>query len=621
MIHAGLLLAAGSRPTFKLFGNSSRGVDNLNPNLTINGTTVTPTFRYKGGDADGTDWDAWTHGETLTLQAGTVPSYNQGSPLLGSNDDSVKFNGGGYYQAAGTSFGNLGLNDYVIEFVFKFSGIAQERVIYKRSTQSVFDVYVASTTSLGIYYKDSSANVVSTAPFTGLTAGTWYHMLVFTNRDENSTNGSVSYLNGTQAVIANLFTLSDTLNNTSLLSIGANTAGGTPYSSNIAYLALWQQSDWHQAGAAGPTEWAAIAKERFNRLIGIYPQVARGTATPTTQTRATNASLDRVEDDGNRYIYNVGSGWMRTVKRLDSNGDSIIGYLPETAATNKALQSDGFSGSPWALLDDGDRFDEQLVDGDMEAADTSAWTAGNSATLTKESGTPHGGSLCLRVAYNGVAAPSANQNIVVTGNTYRVTGWARGDGTSVPAFVCGTVLWAGTSSTSWQSFNVLFTASTITVKLYMNGGVSGYIEFDDVRVSEITETAPNKQLEAMSLVADSTNGVHGIYQSITLTAATWCFSIFAKKGNQDWIALADATVANTLSYFNISTGVLGTVGSAADAYIEDWGNGWCRCCIVFTGTAASHNIQIYTAEADGDAIFSGDGVTINTYLWGAQCEV
>ncbi|KKL05838.1 hypothetical protein LCGC14_2602030 [marine sediment metagenome] len=75
--------------TFKIFDGVS-GVDNLDPNLTINGTTVTPTFRYNGKDANGTDWAPWTYGETLDwVSNGTNISFNQGSPLLGSNDDSV----------------------------------------------------------------------------------------------------------------------------------------------------------------------------------------------------------------------------------------------------------------------------------------------------------------------------------------------------------------------------------------------------------------------------------------------------------------------------------------------------------------------------------------------------
>jgi hypothetical protein len=39
-----------------------------------------------------------------------------------------------------------------------------------------------------------------------------------------------------------------------------------------------------------------------------------------------------------------------------------------------------------------------IVDGDMEASDTTAWTAGNSATLTKETGDPAEGTRSLRVA-------------------------------------------------------------------------------------------------------------------------------------------------------------------------------------------------------------------------------
>jgi hypothetical protein len=103
---------AYQHPTFRLFEqNVPYGVDNLDPALTINGTTVTPTFRYKGGDANGTNWAPWGYGETLTLQAGTAPSYNQGSPLLGTNDDSVLFNRGGYYLASNTTFADITTED------------------------------------------------------------------------------------------------------------------------------------------------------------------------------------------------------------------------------------------------------------------------------------------------------------------------------------------------------------------------------------------------------------------------------------------------------------------------------------------------------------------------------
>ena len=98
------LVVAGNSNTFRVFdydtsstipGNMLPGVDNLNPSLTMNGVTVTPMYRYKGGDAGASAWAPWTYGESLALQTGTAPSYNQGSPLLGTNDVAVKGNGGG----------------------------------------------------------------------------------------------------------------------------------------------------------------------------------------------------------------------------------------------------------------------------------------------------------------------------------------------------------------------------------------------------------------------------------------------------------------------------------------------------------------------------------------------
>jgi len=65
---------------------------------------------------------------------------------------------------------------------------------------------------------------------------------------------------------------------------------------------------------------------------------------------------------------------------------------------------------------------------------------------------------------------------------------------------------------------------------------------------------------------------------------------------------------------------VGTEGAAADAYIEDIGNGWYRCMISFTATAASNTMQIAAATADGDATFAGDGSAISVHFWGAQLE-
>jgi hypothetical protein len=310
-------------------------VDSLDSSLTINGTAVTPEFRYKGGDADGTDWAPWGYGETLALQAGTAPSYNQGSPLYGVNDDSVKFNGGGYYQADNNTFGDVSTNDIVLEMIFKVPAGANEIAISKRDgTNAGWQLYSASGYLLFLLKDSDSASVnVQTLQ---LCVGCWYHLLVFINRDEASDNGSRIYVNGVQSYIgADFSSAAASANYATSFKIGAHGAGGR-FSREIAYAAMWQQADWHQAGADGPAEWAIIAKERFARLTGMYASAAN--PVPSVATRSTSAYLDK-NVAGVRKLYNVGANWMRTVERLDSASASIRGYLPEPEATNLCLQS------------------------------------------------------------------------------------------------------------------------------------------------------------------------------------------------------------------------------------------------------------------------------------------
>jgi len=129
---------------------------------------------------------------------------------------------------------------------------------------------------------------------------------------------------------------------------------------------------------------------------------------------------------------------------------------------------------------------ELLADNDMETAGTAAWTVGNSATLTKETGTRTGGSgtQILQVEHGGASNPYAKQTILTIGKTYRITGWARGNGTANPRFQDGSsVHWTGTSSTDWQEFDVIFTSAGLIATLQtVTNTITEYSEFDDVSV-------------------------------------------------------------------------------------------------------------------------------------------
>jgi hypothetical protein len=133
---------------------------------------------------------------------------------------------------------------------------------------------------------------------------------------------------------------------------------------------------------------------------------------------------------------------------------------------------------------------ELLTDGDMEAADTSAWTVVNNATLSKEAGLPSGsGTQVLRVAYVDTNNPAASQaNTLTVGKTYRARGYGRGDGTNGQPRVLdpsGSINWTGTTSATWQYFDIIGTAGNTSVLCRNNTTGAGWAEFDNISFVEV----------------------------------------------------------------------------------------------------------------------------------------
>ena len=109
-------------------------------------------------------------------------------------------------------------------------------------------------------------------------------------------------------------------------------------------------------------------------------------------------------------------------------------------------------------------------------------------------------------------------------------------------------------------------------------------------------------------------------ESSAWDSKTLTMSCFAKKKTNDFIYFHNiGSVSGSPSvYFNISSGTLGSVGSAwSNAKIENYGNGWYRCSATITfGTNTNY---LYIANSDGN---NNNSSTIGsqTYIWGTQVE-
>ena len=56
--------------------------------------------------------------------------------------------------------------------------------------------------------------------------------------------------------------------NTTTFCLGALDQGLIKGNGVLLWFAFHLRTDWHQAGAAGPTEWLAVHKQRFAILFG-----------------------------------------------------------------------------------------------------------------------------------------------------------------------------------------------------------------------------------------------------------------------------------------------------------------------------------------------------------------
>jgi hypothetical protein len=139
-----------------------------------------------------------------------------------------------------------------------------------------------------------------------------------------------------------------------------------------------------------------------------------------------------------------------------------------------------------------------VQDGDMERTGFTNWTAGGSATLSKQTGTPYSGKQVLRVTNAGFA----RQIILTIGKKYQIIGVARSaDGVGVPSItISGTPpfpQWQGTNSTNWQSFDFVITALNTGILLY-NSAAASSSEFDHIIAIELSDIV-DEDMEAVGV--------------------------------------------------------------------------------------------------------------------------
>jgi hypothetical protein len=123
---------------------------------------------------------------------------------------------------------------------------------------------------------------------------------------------------------------------------------------------------------------------------------------------------------------------------------------------------------------------------------------------------------------------------------------------------------------------------------------------------------------ADTITADAASNFHLITQSITYSANENTVSVYVKANGYTWF-LIDPSITNAFGYFNVTTGAVGTKGSACTTSISNVGGGWYRCSVTFTASAGAAICNFSIRNADNGGAFLGDGVS-GFFVYGAQVE-
>ena len=132
--------------------------------------------------------------------------------------------------------------------------------------------------------------------------------------------------------------------------------------------------------------------------------------------------------------------------------------------------------------------------------------------------------------------------------------------------------------------------------------------------------SPNGNLTG-SLIQSTTANVSFIEPSNSplIIGNTYTYSVFVKKGNNQWIRLAHISSSATGCWFDLENGVVGTVNSQS-ATIDKYENDWYRISNTFIATSVSTSNSAFIGICDDNGSTSAGAIGQNFYVYGAQVE-
>jgi hypothetical protein len=151
-----------------------------------------------------------------------------------------------------------------------------------------------------------------------------------------------------------------------------------------------------------------------------------------------------------------------------------------------------------------------------------------------------------------------------------------------------------------------------------------WITASGATISASVDTLPNSSV-ASFLTEGTFLGLNSVSATpVSLVpGATYTFSVYAKYNSlAQWIVIGQRVGGpeNSYAFFDLENGVLGNVGSGANAAIVPVGNGWYRCMVVLSCTSNAYKaFDIAVTSTNGVFDYVGGG-TNNVKICGAQVQ-
>jgi hypothetical protein len=135
---------------------------------------------------------------------------------------------------------------------------------------------------------------------------------------------------------------------------------------------------------------------------------------------------------------------------------------------------------------------------------------------------------------------------------------------------------------------------------------------------------PRGTTTAQKLLTNTTNNIHGVRRDETVLASSaYTLSFYAKAGEYTFLAInhGHTLVADFHTFFNLSSGTIGTSAAGNSPTIQAAGNGWYRCSVTRTTGVSQTSLssRALACQSDNVVAFTGD-TSSGIFIWGAQLE-